>query len=127
MTRRQSRQRLASATSEGLQVGDAVAAIDQELVSAQNSVVAERAGYNKSLGHRAEVINLAHAAGWSKYRIAKRLGLTRRAVDEALERPMPRTPGESAVAESEPAGEDRSERLAVLGRNGQLPGLHGSL
>lgn len=37
--------------------------------------------------HRAECIALAHAAGWSKYRIAQRLGITRRAVDEALTRP----------------------------------------
>jgi lambda repressor-like predicted transcriptional regulator len=50
-------------------------------------VVGQRAGYNNALIHRAECIALAHAAGWSKYRIAQRLGITRHAVDEALTRP----------------------------------------
>lgn len=55
-------------------------------------------GYNAALMHRAECIALADAAGWSKYRIAKRLGITRRAVDEALTRPE-RTPAEFLAAQ----------------------------
>lgn len=89
---KQSRQHLAPEFEGQLRTGDPDAGIDQKLVSAQNWVVAERRGYEKALAHRAEVARLAHAAGWTKYRIAKRLGLTRRAVDEALAKPSLRTP-----------------------------------
>lgn len=84
-------QQLASGTVDRDAGGDVDARLDQKLVSAQNNVVTSRGAYDQSLRHRAEVINLAHAAGWSKYQIAKRLSLTRRAVDEALERPRERT------------------------------------
>lgn len=90
--KKQSKQDLADGTLEGLRSGDPDAGIDQRLVSAQNFVVVQRRAYQASLEHRGEVVHLAHAAGWTKYRIAKRLGITRRAVDEALERPVPRTP-----------------------------------
>jgi hypothetical protein len=89
---KQSGQDLADGTMEGLTRGDPDAGIDQNLVSAQNFVITQRRGYQKSLERRAQVIHLAHAAGWSKYRIAQRLGVTRRAVDEALERPVPLAP-----------------------------------
>ncbi len=92
MGMKQSSQDLADGTIEGLRHGDPHAGIDQRLVSAQNFVVAQRLGYQKSLEQRGQVIHLAVAAGWSKYRIAQRLGITRRAVDEALQRPMPLTP-----------------------------------
>lgn len=91
---KQGRQELAEGTVDGLRHGDPDAGIDQRLVSAQNYVVGQRAGYERALVERGQVIHLAHAAGWSKYRIAQRLGITRRAVDEALERPAPRTPDE---------------------------------
>lgn len=87
MTKQQSRQSLGQPALDGLSVGDPQALVEQKLVSAQNSVVVARAAYNKALMYRAQCIALAHAAGWSKYRIAQRLGITRRAVDEALERP----------------------------------------
>lgn len=93
MARRQVGQQLDHDTVHRLSQGDPEARLDQMLVSAQNYVVGERAGYNQALMHRAECIGLAHAAGWSKYRIAQRLGITRRAVDEALTRPT-RTPSE---------------------------------
>lgn len=86
MTKRQSPQDLAQSALDSLSAGDPQALVEQKLVSAQNSVVVERAGYNRALMHRAQCIGLARAAGWSKYRIAQRLGVTRRAVDEALER-----------------------------------------
>lgn len=92
MGKKQSRQDLAAKTIDGLRHGDPDAGIDQRLVSAQNFVVTERYGYESALKFRGQVIHLARAAGWSKYRIAKRLGLTRRAVDEALERPASSTP-----------------------------------
>jgi hypothetical protein len=87
MTKQQSRQNLEQPALDGLSAGDPQALVEQKLVSAQNSVVVERAAYNKALTYRAQCIALAHAAGWSKYRIAQRLGITRRAIDEALERP----------------------------------------
>lgn len=89
---KQSNQDLATGTIEGLTRGEPDAGIDQKLVTAQNFVINQRRAYQKSLETRAQVIHLAHAAGWSKYRIAQRLGLTRRAVDEALERPVSSTP-----------------------------------
>lgn len=92
MGRKQSGQNLAPGTVDGLRHGEPDAGLDQRLVSAQNFVITQRRGYQKSLQERAQVINLAYAAGWSKYRIAQRLGITRRAVDEALERPVPLTP-----------------------------------
>lgn len=49
-------------------------------------MVFEWAGYNRALMYRARCIDLAHAGGWPKYWIAQPLGITRRAVDEALER-----------------------------------------
>ena len=87
MTKRQSGQALDDDVTGGLRAGDPHALVEQKLVSAQNYVMTPRTGYQKALLHRAQCIALAHAAGWSKYRIAKRLGITRRAVDEALERP----------------------------------------
>jgi DNA-directed RNA polymerase specialized sigma24 family protein len=92
MGKTQSNQELADETLEGLRRGEPDAGINQRLVSAQNFVITQRRGYQNSLENRAQVIHLAHAAGWSKYRIAQRLGVTRRAVDEALERAVPRTP-----------------------------------
>lgn len=92
MGKTQSRQDLASGTIEGLTHGEPEAGIDQRLVSAQNFVISQRRSYQNSLTTRGQAIHLAHAAGWSKYRIAQRLGITRRAVDEALERPVPYTP-----------------------------------
>lgn len=94
MAKRQASQNLGAGTVQGLSNGDPDAGIDQKLVSAQNFVIAQRRGYQQALEHRGQVVHLAHAAGWSKYRIAQRLGITRRAVDEALERPTPRTPEE---------------------------------
>jgi hypothetical protein len=49
--------------------------------------------------------------GWSKYRIAQRLGITRRAVDEALTRPT-RTPAEFLATEVKRNGglENESDR-----------------
>jgi hypothetical protein len=80
--------------------------------------VFERSGYNRALMLRAESIALAHAAGWSKYRIAQRLGITRRAVDEALTRPT-RTPADFLAAQVERNGglENDSDRRvkALLG------------
>ncbi|MFI0454533.1 helix-turn-helix domain-containing protein [Actinomadura sp. 6N118] len=102
MTKRQTGQ-IDDGTLEGLRNGDPHALVDQKLISAQNYVVVERAGYNRALAHRAQVIALAHAAGWTKYRIAKRLGITRRAVDEALERPV-LSPDEFMAAEVEKNG-----------------------
>ena len=61
-------------------------------------MIGQRSGYNRALMQRAECIALAHAAGWSKYRIAQRLGITRRAVDEALTRPT-RTPADFLAAQ----------------------------
>jgi hypothetical protein len=87
MTKQQSRQGLERPALDSLSAGDPHALVEQKLVSAQNSVVVARAAYNNALTYRAQCIALAHAAGWSKYRIAQRLGITRRAVDEALERP----------------------------------------
>jgi lambda repressor-like predicted transcriptional regulator len=87
MSTRQTQQGLDEGVVDRLSTGDPDARVEQLLVSSQNSVVLNRAAYNRALLHRAECIALAHAAGWSKYRIAKRLGITRRAVDEALERP----------------------------------------
>jgi lambda repressor-like predicted transcriptional regulator len=87
MSKRQTQQGLDENIAERLSTGDPDARIEQLLVSSQNSVVMRREAYNNGLLHRAECIALAHAAGWTKYRIAKRLGVTRRAVDEALERP----------------------------------------
>jgi hypothetical protein len=92
MGTKQSGQDLADGTIAGLSRGDVDAGIDQKLVSAQNFVITQRRGYQKALEERAQVIHLAHADGWSKYRIAQRLGVTRRAVDEALARPVPLTP-----------------------------------
>lgn len=92
MGKKQSRQELAATTIDGLKDGDPDAGIDQRLVSAQNFVMTQRQGYESAIKSRGQVIHLARAAGWSKYRIAKRLGLTRRAVDEALERPSLCTP-----------------------------------
>lgn len=86
MTKQQSHQNLEQPVLDDLKAGDPHALVEQKLVSAQNSVVIRRAAYNKALMYRAQCIDLAHAAGWSKYRIAQRLGITRRAVDEALER-----------------------------------------
>ena len=93
MGRRQTTQALEEDTVEQLRTGDPDARLNQMLVSAQNYVVTERGGYHRALMHRAECVALAHAAGWSKYRIAQRLGITRRAVDEALTKPR-RTPAE---------------------------------
>ena len=90
------------------------------LVSAQNYVVGQRSGYNRALLHRAECIALAHAAGWSKYRIAQRLGITRRAVDEALTRPN-RSPEDFLAAQVQRNGglENESDRrLKLLLRGG---------
>lgn len=92
MSKRQTNQDLADGTLDGLRHGDLDAGIDAKLVSAQNFVVTQRRGYERALRHRAQVVHLAHAVGWTKYRIAKRLGITRRAVDEALERPVSLTP-----------------------------------
>lgn len=117
MTKRQTGQHLDAESIERLGHGDPDAAIDQKLVSAQNFVVSQRSGYEKSLKRRAEVIHLARAVGWSKYRIAKRLGITRRAVDEALERPTPRSPREFLDLEVQRNGghENASDRrLRVL-------------
>lgn len=86
MSKRQTMQGLDPDVTDGLVSGDPHAVVEQKLVSAQNWVVAERATYNQALRRRADCIALARAAGWSKYRIAQRLGVTRRAVDEALER-----------------------------------------
>jgi hypothetical protein len=86
MAKRQSHQALDEPVFDGLQSSDPQALVEQKLVSAQNSVMVSRASYNKALGYRAQCIALAHAAGWSKYRIAQRLSVTRRAIDEALER-----------------------------------------
>ncbi len=94
MRKKQSSQDLALGTVEGLRIGDPDAGIDQKLVSAQNFVITQRRVYKQALENRGQVVHLAHAAGWTKYRIAQRLGITRRAVDEALERPVPRTPEE---------------------------------
>lgn len=96
---KQTGQDLADGTIEGLRHGDPDAGIDQRLVSAQNFVVTERRGYERALALRGQVIHLAHAVGWSKYRIAKRLGITRRAVDEALNRPVRQTPEQFLDAE----------------------------
>jgi hypothetical protein len=87
LTRRQTSQDLSDETHDGLRNGDPHALVEQKLVSAQNWMVSQRQAYNRSLMYRAQCIALAQAAGWSKYRIAQRLGITRRAVDEALERP----------------------------------------
>lgn len=87
MTKRQSGQKIDDELLDGLRCGNPQALVEQKLISAQNYVVVQRAAYNKALMHRAQCIALAHVAGWSKYRIAQRLGITRRAVDEALERP----------------------------------------
>lgn len=88
MAKRQSRQAIGAELVERLAAADPQALVEQKLVSAQNFVVGQRAVYNNALRYRAQCIALAHAAGWSKYRIAQRLGITRRAVDEALERPV---------------------------------------
>jgi len=124
MTKRQTPQHLADTSGRGLRDGDADAGLDQKLVSAQNWVVSQRAGYEKSLANRAEVIGLAHAAGWSVYRIAKRLGITRKAVDEALARPKPRTPLQFLSLEIKRNGglenpTDRSIRALILARPGE--------
>lgn len=92
MGKKQTGQRLADGTVEALSSGDPNAELDAMLVSSQNFVITQRRGYQQALAHRGEVVHLAHAAGWSKYRIAQRLGITRRAVDEALDRPAARTP-----------------------------------
>jgi hypothetical protein len=92
MGTKQSSQDLADGTLAGLRDGDADAGIDQRLVSSQNFVMTQRRAYQQALENRGQVIHLAYSAGWSKYRIAQRLEITRRAVDEALERPVPRTP-----------------------------------
>lgn len=98
LTRRQSGQHLGGGVLDDLGSGDPQALVEQQLVSAQNHVVAERAGYTNALTYRAQWIALAHAVGWSKYRIAQRLGITRRAVDEALARP-PLSPTDFMAAE----------------------------
>jgi lambda repressor-like predicted transcriptional regulator len=98
VSRRQTAQSLEADTVDQLRTGDPDARLNQMLVSAQNSVVIQREGYTRALMHRAECIALAHAAGWSKYRIAQQLGITRRAVDEALTRPK-RTPAEFLAAQ----------------------------
>lgn len=111
MSRRQTDQHLATDTVNRLSKGDPEARLDQMLVSAQNYVVGQRSGYNRALMHRAECIALAHAAGWSKYRIAQRLGITRRAVDEALTRPS-RSPADFLAAQVQRNGglENESDR-----------------
>ncbi len=111
MSRRQSDQHLDTDTVDRLSKGDPEARLDQMLVSAQNYVVGQRSGYNRALMHRAECIALAHAAGWSKYRIAQRLGITRRAVDEALTRPS-RSPSDFLAAQVQGNGglENESDR-----------------
>jgi hypothetical protein len=111
VSKRQTSQDLADGTADRLREGDPEARLDQMLVSAQNFVVGQRSGYNKALLHRAECIALAHAAGWSKYRIAQRLGITRRAIDEALTRPQ-RSPAEFLDAQVRANGghENRSDR-----------------
>ncbi len=116
---RQSGQHLSADTADRLATGDPDALLDQKPVSAQNFVVGQRAGYNQALMRRAECIALAHAAGWSKYRTPQRLGITRRAVDEALTRPI-RTPAEFLAAEVQGNGghENASDRRLkdLLGR-----------
>lgn len=111
MGRRQTTQALEEDAVDRLRTGDPDARLNQMLVSAQNSVVVEREAYNRALLHRAECVALAHAAGWSKYRIAQRLGITRRAVDEALTKPQ-RTPAEFLAAQIRRTGgqEDGSDR-----------------
>ncbi len=111
MSRRQRDQHLDTDTVDRLSKGDPEARLDQMLVSAQNYVVGQRSGYNRALLHRAECIALAHAAGWSKYRIAQRLGITRRAVDEALTRPS-RSPSDFLAAQVQRNGglENESDR-----------------
>jgi lambda repressor-like predicted transcriptional regulator len=111
MSRRQTDQHLDTDTVDRLSKGDPEARLDQMLVSAQNYVVGQRSGYNRALLHRAECIALAHAAGWSKYRIAQRLGITRRAVDEALTRPS-RSPSDFLAAQVQRNGglENESDR-----------------
>jgi hypothetical protein len=111
MAKKQAPQTLAAATIEGLRSGDPEAVIDQKLVSAQNYVVTARRGYQQALEHRGQLIHLAYAASWSKYRIAKRLGITRRAVDEALERPMPRTPEQFLELEAKQHGGAESAEI----------------
>jgi DNA-directed RNA polymerase specialized sigma24 family protein len=111
MGKKQARQTLATGTLDGLRNGHPEAVIDQKLVSAQNLVVTARRGYQQALEHRGQVVHLAYAAGWSKYRIAKRLGITRRAVDEALERPMPRTPEQFLELEAKQHGGAESAEL----------------
>lgn len=91
MAAKQERQDLHPATIDGLSRGDADAGLDQQLVSAQNWVMTNRAAYNKALTHRVEVIQLAHKAGWSNQRIAKRLSLPLDAIEEALKQPLTRT------------------------------------
>ena len=127
MGKRQVGQQLDADTVDRLSQGDPEARLDQMLVSAQNYVVGERAGYNQALMHRAECIALAHTAGWSKYRIAQRLGITRRAVDEALTRPT-RTASEFLAAQVRRNGGLECQRRVKVnplatGENGPLPGL----
>ena len=114
MTKKQSGQDLDHDTMDGLRAGDPHALIEQKLASAQNFVMTQRTGYQMALLRRAQCIALAHAAGWSKYRIAKRLGITRRAVDEALERPT-KSPVEFMATEVAANGghENPSDRRLV--------------
>lgn len=72
---------------------DEQARYERALRTAQASLVAVRQAVRTAAQARGRIIVAAVSAGMSKYRVAKVLGVSRHAVDEAIER-ADQTPGE---------------------------------